>query len=79
MNIVTLQKLLDICVKEARRHTDAKDKLDKFCEKNWGFLYTDSNDIGIIDGLADAVDYGTRDFKAEDFVEIMNQVKENRN
>jgi hypothetical protein len=54
------------------RHLEGA-KLDRMIERRWGFKFSDTDD----DQMIDTLDYGTDCLSATEFIEKMNQYKEN--
>lgn len=78
MNPITLQRLIDKCVKTSQEHSEALDKLGSFCKKTWGF---DPHDIGDMcdERITGSINYGEYTIQSEEFRNIMDKAKQEKN
>lgn len=75
MNPVTLAKLMKNREETLSKTRVAKEKLDDFCEKHWGFTYNDIEHINGQDEIVESLDYGNSTTKLERFIELMDAEK----
>lgn len=74
MNPVTLERLIKNCVETTQKHSESIDKLEDFCNKNWGFRFHDIGDMGN-ERINGSVNYGEYTISVDEFREIMDKAK----
>lgn len=72
----TLMKLIKLSAKQSLLHQRTLEKINDICMKHWGFAY---NDMDIMDGWIDVIDYGRYNegekLDINDFIKKMDEAK----